>query len=117
MKRIWQATLCTIQGLRAAHGETAFRQELLLLALSVPLAFLLAADNWKRLVLIAVVLLVLVVELLNTAIEKLADRVSREHDPLIGAAKDIGSAAVAVSLLLAGLFWLLALYEAFVAFS
>jgi diacylglycerol kinase (ATP) len=97
-------------------GETAFRQEAILLVLSVPLAFLIASDNWKRLFLVAVVVLVMVVELLNTAIEKLADRVSREHDPLIGAAKDMGSAAVGISLLLAGLVWLLALVEAFAAF-
>jgi diacylglycerol kinase (ATP) len=70
-----------------------------------------ATDGWKRLALIGVVLAVLIVELLNTAIEKLADRVTREQDPMIGRAKDMGSAAVGLSLLLAGAVWLLAIWE------
>jgi diacylglycerol kinase (ATP) len=57
------------------------------------------------------VLLVLVVELLNTAIEKLADRLTTDHDPQIGRVKDLGSAAVGVALAMAGLFWLFALAE------
>jgi diacylglycerol kinase (ATP) len=68
-------------------------------------------DAWKRLTLIAAILLVLMVELVNTAIEKLADRVSRENDAEIGLVKDMGSAAVGAALLLAGLVWLLALAE------
>ena len=60
---------------------------------------------------IAVILLVLIVELVNTAIEKLSDRVSRENDAEIGLVKDMGSAAVAMALLVAGLVWLLALAE------
>ena len=66
---------------------------------------------WKRLILIGALLLVLIVELLNTAIEKLADRVSRESDGQIRRVKDMGSAAVGLALLLAGLVWLLALAE------
>jgi len=57
------------------------------------------------------VVLVLVVELLNTAIEKLADRLTTDHDPQIGRVKDMGSAAVGVSLLMAGMFWIFALVE------
>ena len=77
MHRILRATLNTLNGLRAAAAsEAAFRQELFLFALSVPLAILIATDNWTRLALIMVVVAVLVVELLNTAIEKLADRVT-----------------------------------------
>jgi diacylglycerol kinase (ATP) len=79
--------------------------------LAVPLALIIADGAWKRLLLIGVVVLVLVVELLNTAIEKLADRVSREIDPQIGRVKDMGSAAVGLALLIAGLVWLLALAE------
>ena len=112
MRRILRATLHTFNGLRAAaSSEASFRQELIALALSVPLAFLIATDNWTRLALIAVVLLTLIVELLNTAIEKLADRVTLEHDPLIGRVKDMGSAAVGLTLLLAGSVWLLAIWE------
>jgi diacylglycerol kinase (ATP) len=65
----------------------------------------------RRVELVAVVVLVLVVELLNTAIEKLADRLTTDHDPQIGMVKDMGSAAVGLALLLAGLFWLFALSE------
>lgn len=112
MQRILRATIHTLNGLRAVTAsEAAFRQELLVLVIAVPLAFVIAADNWKRLLLVALVLFVMVVELLNTAIEKLADRVTREHDPEIGRVKDMGSAAVGLSLLLAGLFWLLAIWE------
>lgn len=112
MQRILRATMHTLNGLRAATAsEAAFRQEILALVLAVPLAFVVAEENWKRLALVAVVILVLVIELLNTAIEKLADRVTADRDPLIGRAKDMGSAAVGLSLLLAGLFWLLAIWE------
>jgi diacylglycerol kinase (ATP) len=65
----------------------------------------------RRVELVAAVAFVLVVELLNTAIEKLADRLTTDHDPQIGQVKDMGSAAVGVSLLMAGAFWLFALAE------
>ena len=77
----------------------------------LPVAFLLAEQAWKRLALIAVVAFVLVVELLNTAIEKLADRVNLAIDPQIGRVKDMGSAAVGLALLIAAMAWLLALAE------
>ena len=117
MDRILQATINTLSGLRSAlHSEAAFRQELVIFVLAVPLAFLIAGDNWKRLVLIASLLLVLVVELLNTAIEKLADRVTLDRDPAIGRVKDMGSAAVGLRLVLAGLVWLLAVCERIASF-
>jgi len=110
--RLLRATRNSWDGLRhAARSETAFRQELLAFAVAVPLAFIVATDTWKRFLLIGVVLLLLVVELLNTAIEKLADRVSREIEPQIGRVKDLGSAAVGLMLILAGIVWLLALAE------
>ena len=65
----------------------------------------------RRVELVATVALVLVVELLNTAIEKLSDRLTTEHDPQIGRVKDMGSAAVGVALVTAGLFWLFAIAE------
>jgi diacylglycerol kinase (ATP) len=70
-----------------------------------------ATDGWKRFLLIGVLVFVMVVELLNTSIEKLADRVNREIDPQIGRVKDIGSAAVGLALIVAGVGWLLALAE------
>ena len=110
--RLLRATRNSWDGLRhAARSEIAFRQELLAFAVAVPLAFIVATDTWKRFLLIGVVLLLLVVELLNTAIEKLADRVSREIEPQIGRVKDLGSAAVGLMLILAGIVWLLALAE------
>jgi diacylglycerol kinase (ATP) len=77
----------------------------------VPLAFLIADNAWKRLALIAILMLLFVVELLNTAIEKLADRVTPAIEPQIGWVKDMGSAAVGVTLLIAGAMWLLAIAE------
>jgi diacylglycerol kinase (ATP) len=114
MDRLLRATLNTWHGLlAAARSEEAFRQELVALIVAVPLAFLIAETTWKRLALIGVVVLLLAIELLNTAIEKLADRVSREVDPQIGRVKDMGSAAVGLVIVLAGLVWLVALIERF----
>ncbi len=112
MDQILRATVNTWHGLCvAARSEAAFRQELVALLLAIPLALVVAAESWKRAALIGVVLFVLVTELLNTAIEKLADRVNPALDPQIGAVKDIGSAAVGLALALAALVWLLALAE------
>ena len=114
MDRLYRATINTWNGLcAAARSEAAFRQELVLLALAVPLAWLVADSAWKVLLLIAVVVLILVVELLNTAIEKLCDRVNPSIDPQIGTVKDMGSAAVGLSLLIGAAVWLLALAERF----
>jgi diacylglycerol kinase (ATP) len=99
--------------LSAARGETAFQQELVVLVLAIPLAFVIAEGAWRRLALIAVLVILLVVELLNTAIEKLADQVTREIHPAIGRVKDMGSAAVGLSLLLAAVTWFLAFGEYF----
>src|SRR3954452_17903319 len=92
MDRLLRATINTWHGLRyAMQSEAAFRQELAVLAVALPLAFLVATDAWKRFLLIGLLVFVMVVELLNTSIEKLADRVNREIDPQIGRVKDIGS--------------------------
>jgi diacylglycerol kinase (ATP) len=99
--------------LAAARTEKAFQQELIAFAIGAPLAFVVATDTWRRIALIAVLALLLIVELLNTAIEKLADEVTRETHPAIGRVKDMGSAAVGLSLLLAGLIWLVAVGERF----
>jgi diacylglycerol kinase (ATP) len=112
MERLLRATVNTWKGLIAAtRSEEAFRQELVALAIAIPLAFVVADDAWKRVALIGVVLLLLAVEMLNTAIEKLADRLTTEHDPQIGRVKDMGSAAVGIVLLLVGLVWIVALAE------
>ena len=87
------------------------RQELVALVLAVPLAFLAGSTGWKRLALIGVVVFVLVVELLNTAIENLPIASTSRSIRQIGRVKDMGSAAVGLALLIAGITWLLALAE------
>jgi diacylglycerol kinase (ATP) len=110
--RFWRATLNTRNGLAfAIRSEQPVREELVALGLALPMAWLIGATTMRSFQLIAVVVLVLVVELLNTAIEKLADRLTTEHDPQIGRVKDMGSAAVGVALVMAGLFWLFAIAE------
>jgi diacylglycerol kinase (ATP) len=112
LDRLLRATLNTWNGLLAAtRSEEAFRQELVVLALAVPLAFFIGTENWNPLTLIAVVLMVLVVELLNTAIEKLSDFVAPGQDERIGRIKDMGSAAVGLAIIAAGLIWLQAVIE------
>ena len=112
LHRLWRATVNSWNGLRSGiRSEQAIREELAALALALPLAFLIGTSMARRLDMIAGVMLVLTVELLNTAIEKLADRVTLEHDSQIGRVKDLGSAAVGVALLIAGMVWLFALGE------
>ena len=112
MLRFWRATLNSRNGLAfAIRSEQAVREELVALALAVPMAWLIGVTAMRKLELVAVVALVLVVELLNTAIEKLSDRLTTDHDPQIGRVKDMGSAAVGVSLAMAGLFWVFAIAE------
>ena len=112
MLRFWRATINTRNGLAfAIRSEQAVREELVALALAVPAAWLIGITAMRKLELVAVVALVLVVELLNTAIEKLSDRLTTDHDPQIGRVKDMGSAAVGVSIVTAGLFWLFSFAE------
>ena len=112
MLRFWKATINTRNGLAfAIRSEQAVREELAALALALPLAWLIGVTAMRRVELVAAVVMVLIIELLNTAIEKLADRLTTEPDPQIGRVKDMGSAAVGVALVMAGLFWLFALAE------
>ena len=112
MRRLLKASLNSWNGLRAAaRSEEAFRQELWAFLVAVPAAFLVATDTWRRVLLIGVIIMLMVVELLNTAIEKLSDHVTPDHHVAIGRIKDMASAAVGLSLLLAGLVWLVALAE------
>ena len=109
---MWRATINSWRGiLAAARSEAAFREELVALALGIPLAFFITPLAWKRLALVGVLLLLLAVELLNTAIEKLSDHVTATHHPDIGRIKDMGSAAVGIALLIACFTWLLAIAE------
>ena len=106
LRRVWNAFNYSISGLKAAYlCEDAFRQEVWLALLLIPAAFVLPVPWLGRGLMIAGVLLVLVVELLNSAIEAVVDRVSLENHRLAKRAKDIGSAAVLVSLLMLLIIW------------
>jgi diacylglycerol kinase (ATP) len=110
MKRFWSAFLNTIDGLNwAARHETAVVQELVALALAVPLSFFVTHSAWTRVALVGAVMAVLVVELLNTALEKLCDHLAPELSAQIKVVKDLGSAAVFVSIVIAGSIWLVVL--------
>ena len=111
VSRVFKATYCSYLGLKAAiKEEAAFRQELLLAIVMFPASFWLAQDLVHWALLVSVLLLVLIVELLNSAIEALTDRVSTERHVLSGRAKDMGSAAVTLSLLIVGIVWGVSLY-------
>ena len=99
-----------LQGLAAAwRHEVPFRMEVVAFALLLPVAFFVGSTAVERALLVGSLLVVLIVELLNSALEATLDRVSLEHHPLIGRAKDIASAAVGLSLVNAGVIWLLLL--------
>ncbi len=104
--RVFAALRYSLQGLCAAfRHESAFRQELLLAAILTPVAVWLGRNPLEVILLMGSLLFVLVVELLNSALETVADAVTIENHPLIGRAKDLGSAAVLLALCLALLVW------------
>ena len=111
LSRVWHATGYSLAGLRAGWGETAFRQEALAAMLMLPLAFWVGRAWLETAVLCASVVLVMVVELLNTAVETAIDRIGPEWHDLSKRAKDMGSAAVLLSLLLCAGIWGAALYQ------
>jgi diacylglycerol kinase (ATP) len=108
--RIVSATVCSAKGLAAAfRHEAAFRADVLLAAVMIPTALAIDASGLEKAVMVASVLLVLVAELVNSAIEATLDRVSTEQHPLTGRAKDMGSAAVCISLVNVAAVWVLVL--------
>jgi diacylglycerol kinase (ATP) len=112
LRRILSATRNSIAGFQeAVRCEDAFRQELLLAAVLVPLAFWVSTAAVDRALLVGSVLLVLIVELVNSAVEATVDRISFENHRLAKRAKDIGSAAVMLTLLNAALIWGLIVIE------
>lgn len=111
LSRIWHAAGYSLAGLRAGWHETAFRQEAIAAVVMLPAAFWLGS-TWVETVLLAgTVILVMVVELLNTGIEATVDRIGPEWHELSKRAKDMGSAAVLLSLLLCAGSWALALFH------
>lgn len=114
LMRAWRAWLCSINGLKLAFThESAFRQELLLFLLFLPLALWLGQSTLHTLFLISLMTLVLIVELLNSAIEATIDRIGTEHHELSGRAKDTASAAVLLCLVITALVFIVAIYEKF----
>ncbi len=111
LQRIWHAMLYSIAGLRAAWNETAFRQEAIAALVMLPLAAWLGRGWVEWALLAGSVLLVLIVELLNSSIEAAIDRIGLQWHPLSKSAKDMGSAAVLLSLLLCTAVWAGALWQ------
>ena len=112
--RITRALGYSIAGLRAAYKkESAFRQELILAVVLIPLGVFLGRTGVERTLLIGSILIVMIVELLNSAVEATVDRGGKNWDKLAGRAKDMGSAAVLFALLLLGLTWSFILYDRF----
>ncbi|WP_377701634.1 diacylglycerol kinase [Pseudoduganella sp. UC29_71] len=114
IKRIFSALLYSFDGLKSAwRHEHAFRQELMLFAAGTVVALLLPVSAFQKLVLVAPLVLMLIVELINSAIEAVVDRISLERHPLSKNAKDFGSAAVLLTGLLAALIWAVVLVQRF----
>lgn len=110
IKRIIRATGFSMKGLKAAWThEAAFRQELMLAIIMLPIALIVDVTSIEKLFLILTLFIVIIVELLNSAIEAVVDRVGDEIHVLSGQAKDIASAAVFMSLVLCGLSWFIIL--------
>ncbi len=106
LTRLWNALGYSRDGLRAAwQNEAAFREEILLAAIALPLAFYLGKSGVERALMVGSVLLVLIVEILNSAVEAVVDKASPEMSELAKRAKDMGSAAVLLSLANAAVIW------------
>ena len=113
LSRVWHAAGYSLAGLRAGWGETAFRQEAVASVVLLPVAFWLGRTWVEAALLAGSVLIVMIVELLNTGIETAIDRIGPEWHDLSKRAKDMGSAAVLLSLILCSGIWLAALYQRF----
>jgi diacylglycerol kinase (ATP) len=114
LKRIIGAFGYSMDGFRSAwQNEAAFRQEMLLMVVGTVSALSMAISAFEKFMLIGVLVLMLIVELMNSAIEAVVDRISLDHHPLSKNAKDFGSAAVALSIALAVTAWAVVLFNRF----
>lgn len=112
LQRLVQAFIYSLKGLKAAFiNEVAFRQEVLLSILLIPIGLWLGENGLERALLTGSILLVMIVELINSGIEAVVDRISDERHELSGRAKDVGSAAVLMALMNALLIWCLILFS------
>ncbi|MET0027908.1 MAG: diacylglycerol kinase [Candidatus Thiodiazotropha sp.] len=111
LRRLANALRWSMKGFRSTYkNEEAFRQEVLLTIILLPLGLWLGENGVERALLVGPLLIVLIVELLNSAVESVVDRISTENHKLSGRAKDQGSAAVLVSLMLVAICWILVLF-------
>ena len=111
LERLFKALIYSMQGLKAAFkNEQAFRQEVYLSIILIPAGFWLGETGIERALLVGCILLVMIVELINSGIEAVVDRFGGEHHELSGLAKDIGSAAVLVALINVLVIWSLVLF-------
>ncbi len=114
LQRVWRAAGYSLNGLKTAlKYEMPFRQEMALFVVLAPLGLWLGRNGVERTLLVGSLMLVLIAELLNSAIEAAVNRIGQEPHDLSGRAKDLGSAAVFVSLLLVVLVWVLVLFDRF----
>ena len=114
LKRIFSAMLYSMDGFKSAwKHEHAFRQEIVLFVVGSAIALALRVSAFEKLLLIGVLVLILIVELINSSIEAVVDRVSLERHPLSKNAKDFGSAAVLLACLLAAAAWAVVLFNRF----
>jgi len=110
-KRLMNAYKCSVKGFKAAWvHEVAFRQEIILASILFPLAFFLSISRTHLLILLSTLFFLLFAEIINSALEALADKITLEHDTLIGRAKDLGSAGVTIALTFLILVWGEAIY-------
>ena len=114
LRHIGKAFIWSTAGMKTAwKNELAFRTEAVVIVIMAPIGFWLGRSALERALLIACSLLILIIELLNSAIEAVVDRIGPEHHELSGRAKDMGSAAAFLSMLTAGLVWALIAYDRF----
>lgn len=114
LRRIADASRNSADGFRSAwETEHAFRQEVFVVGIGIVIALLLPVSAFQKVFLIAVLVFVVIVELLNSAIEAIVDRISLERNPLSKKAKDIGSAAVALAIGIAAISWIVVLFNRF----
>ena len=112
LARIWNATRCSVEGIRAAwRHEAAFRQECVVAVVLIPAGYMLGSTPVEQILLIGSVLLLLIVELLNSAVEAVVDRISTDLHDLSGRAKDLGSAAVFLCIVLLLFVWVTLLWQ------
>lgn len=114
LRRLIAATRYSLAGLASAwRSEAAFRQEVVAAIFLIPAAFWIGSSSVQRVLLAGSVIVVLIVELLNSAIEHAVDRIGTDHHHLSGAAKDLASAAVFLSVILAGVTWAIVIWDRF----